>query len=107
MICTFLFATLILTIKHHTPSNEGILGALSVGLTLCGVIILSMGITGGCINPAVGLVQSIFQKSVYQDTIFKDDGKYQFVLSSMWIYVIAPATGGILAGLFQLFNGKV
>uniref|UniRef100_A0A7S3IHM6 Uncharacterized protein n=1 Tax=Strombidium inclinatum TaxID=197538 RepID=A0A7S3IHM6_9SPIT len=102
MICTFFFTSLILSIKYHVKSNEGILGAASVGTTLVGVLITSSYTTGGCINPAVGLVQSIFQASVYPK-IFAGD----LVKSSTWIYALAPACGGILAGLFQLLNGKV
>lgn len=47
--------------------NEGILGALSVSLALFGMIHLSLGISGGCLNPAVAIVQSIFQHIVFRN----------------------------------------
>ena len=67
IICTTAFVSLILIIKYHTKMNEGILGALSVSLALFGMIHLSLNISGGCLNPAVAIVQSIFQHIVYKN----------------------------------------
>lgn len=58
---TAVFVTFILAIKYNTPSNESILGAFSVSLVLYGIIMTIGGITGGCLNPAVGLIQSMNQ----------------------------------------------
>jgi len=60
IICTTAFVGLIMVIKYHTTLNEGILGAFSVSLALFGMIHLSLQISGGCLNPAVAIVQSIF-----------------------------------------------
>lgn len=58
--------------------------------------------TGACLNPAVGLCQSIFQydlvKNKYGTTI---------TLDSMWIYILGPALGGILGGFFGVMNEKI
>ena len=35
---------------------------LAIGLALYGAISIACGISGGAINPAVGLVQTIFQR---------------------------------------------
>jgi glycerol uptake facilitator-like aquaporin len=38
------------------------INAMAIGLALYCAVKESSGITGGCINPAVGLAQSVFQK---------------------------------------------
>ena len=53
---TFVFVNVILSIKYHNGDNDLLVNALAIGLTLFGVITISGGISGGCINPAVGLV---------------------------------------------------
>lgn len=58
---TAIFISVIMAIKYYTQSNESILGAFTVALTLYGIIMLVGAKTGGCLNPAVGLVQSVFQ----------------------------------------------
>ena len=64
IVGTAIFVSLILAIKFNTPSNESILGAFSVAITLYGVLSTVGPITGGCINPAVGMIQSIAQFKV-------------------------------------------
>ena len=59
-IVTFIFVNVILSIKYHNGANDLLVNALAIGLTLFGMITISGGISGGCINPAVGLVQTIF-----------------------------------------------
>lgn len=60
VVGTAIFVSLIMAVKYYTPSNESILGAFTVALALYGVIMTIGGKTGGCLNPAVGLVQSVF-----------------------------------------------
>jgi|TARA_B110000285_G_scaffold169310_1_gene189406 glycerol uptake facilitator-like aquaporin len=62
---TAIFISVIMAIKFYTHSNESLLGAFSVALTLYGVIMLVGAKTGGCLNPAVGLVQSVFQNILH------------------------------------------
>ena len=73
-VCTALFVSLILTIKYHTPSNEGVLGAATVATTLFGMINLSGDITGACLNPAVGFCQSVVQSKMFDSTLPQFDG---------------------------------
>jgi len=56
VLMTFVFVNVILSIKYHNGANDLLVNALAIGLTLFGVITISGGISGGCINPAVGLV---------------------------------------------------
>jgi glycerol uptake facilitator-like aquaporin len=115
MFATCGLVTTIITIKYHSTIKEGVLAALTVGLTLLAMICWSSGISGGCLNPAIGIANSIVQYAM------KDQlGDYGFVnpikrtpkyvdltLSSLPIYIFAPLMGGVVAGVFQLLNGKV
>lgn len=92
-LCTFLFVAFILSIKNNNGSFD-IVNAMGVSITLIGMIYVNAGISGACINPTVGLVQSIFQ-SLLNDKLS---------LKCMWVYIVAPATGGLLAGLFMKLN---
>lgn len=65
VVGTAIFISLIMSIKYYTASNESILGAFTVGLTLYGVIMMIGSKTGGCLNPAVGIVQSVFQNILH------------------------------------------
>ena len=90
---------MILTVKYTTNgSGEHGLNAAIIAATLLTMISYSKKVSGACLNPAVGLDQSI-----YQHFKTKDD-KNQLKLASMWIYIFAPSLGGILAGLLSIFN---
>ena len=101
MICTFLFVSTVVSLVHHTKGNTLTQDALTVALALLAAIIASMGISGGCINPAVGFAQTLFQYWALGSTAVAKDPR----LLSWWVYLLGPACGGLLAGLFQLFNG--
>jgi len=49
------------------------------------------GISGGCFNPAIGVALTITGNSNYK---------------SLWIYLIGPLAGGLLAGLFNLAHAN-
>ena len=55
-VVTFIFATLVLNVKYHYGHNKAIVYCLIVGWSLSSLVGISAGITGGCINPAIGLV---------------------------------------------------
>lgn len=102
VVCTFMFITLILNIKFYNGSVD-ILNAMAVSGVLYGLINVSAGYSGACMNPGIGGIQSIFQYLVYQG--FDSEKTKMMTMKSMWIYVLAPITGGILAGFWQIFNG--
>lgn len=60
VMATFTLCAVILSQKYENDAPDT-LKAFAVGLTLtCGATMIG-GISGGCINPAVGLVQTVFQ----------------------------------------------
>ena len=107
VVGTFIFVNIILSIKFQNGAKDLVVNALCIGLTLMLAVSITAGISGGCINPAVGLIQSIFQNFIikhYPDTLtdFKSVS-----LKSTWVYVCAPLVGGFLAGIFQrLMNAR-
>lgn len=60
MIVTFIFTNVILTVKYHFGSKELLINAASIGTTLFAMIVVTGELTGGCLNPAIGLVQPVF-----------------------------------------------
>jgi len=61
-VCTFMFVTFVLVIAKHNGAQDTPINAMAIGLALYCAVREASGISGGCINPAVGLVQSLFQK---------------------------------------------
>lgn len=60
-LASFIFVSFVLSVKYHQPDSSNLLKCFFVGLALYGVINMVGSVSGGCINPAVGLVQSLFQ----------------------------------------------
>ena len=103
MICTFLFVLEILVIKgrYTAPTQDGMLGALAVGLGLFAIINLDT-IEGPCFNPAIGLVQTTYQ-NYYID--IPGDSKNSLT-KYLWAYTLGPAAGGLIAGAAHIFHSK-
>jgi len=59
-ICTFLFVSTVISVVHHMGQSTLAQDALTVSLGILAAIIAAMGISGGCINPAVGFTQTVF-----------------------------------------------
>lgn len=64
MVLTCWFVSVILTAKYLNGAKDLFLNALIIGLTLFTCVTIGGGVSGGCYNPAVGLVQIIFQNLV-------------------------------------------
>ena len=98
MICTFLFVTFVLVITHHNGSSDTPINTAAIGLALYCAVSESAGISGGGINPTVGLIQSIFQK-VVNAHVYPKAPKTE--MTYVVCYVAGGLLGGFLAGLFQ------
>jgi glycerol uptake facilitator-like aquaporin len=66
---------------------------------------ISRDISGGCLNPSVGIVQPLFQyfimKTFDKSIPDYDNTKQVEPFGNMWIYVFAPLIGGMIAGFWQ------
>jgi len=56
MILTAFFVSVILSAKYLNGATDLFLNGLVIGLTLFTVVTVGGGVSGGCFNPAVGLV---------------------------------------------------
>merc|ERR1711907_294023 len=61
-VMTFFFVAFVLQIVKHNGAKDMPVNGLAIGLALYAAIQIASGISGGAINPAVGLVQTIFQR---------------------------------------------
>lgn len=97
---TFLFVTFVLQIVKHNGAKDVPINALAIGLALYACIQTASGISGGCINPAVGVVQPIFQRMMNR-RIYPNAATTQLIYQGM--YIVGPLFGGIFAGVFQRY----
>ena len=91
---TFVLVNVILGVKYY-HQGPGEIKFFLIGLTLCGLITAIGPITGASINPAVGLVQPIFQSIALDGTADPQPSH-----ASMWIHMVGPTIGALLAGIW-------
>lgn len=87
MILTFVFVLTMLGVTGNEKTSP--LAGLGIGLTLTFVHILGIPLTGTSVNPARALSAAIFGSKE--------------ALSQVWLFIIAPFIGALLAGLFHNF----
>ena len=98
MFGTFIFTSVILSVKYNNGATELPFNAFVIAGTLFNVIQQTKNISGAAINPAVGIAQTIFMQRASESFDLK------LTMNAMWIYIAGPLTGGALAGLFSHFN---
>ena len=86
IILTFIFVTCILGVTS-SKAGHGSFGGLVIGLTLTGVHILGIGLTGTSVNPARSIGPAIVA-AITGNTA---------PLGSLWVFVIGPLIGAALA----------
>ena len=84
VILTFIFTTTILGVTDK--KENGHVTGIVIGLTLVLVHLFGLPFTGTSVNPARSLAPAVLQGGA--------------ALSNVWIFIIAPIIGAILAGLF-------
>lgn len=84
-ILTFVFVLVVLSVTKKESCNSGIV----IGLTLTLVHIMGIPFTGTSVNPARSIGPAILTKGV--------------ALEQLWVFIVAPIVGGILAALFYRF----
>ncbi|MFT4151225.1 MAG: aquaporin Z [Paracoccaceae bacterium] len=82
-VMTFIFVTVILGVtgKGSVPGFAG----LAIGLTLTGIHLVGIKVTGVSVNPARSIGPALFVGGA--------------ALSQLWVFIVAPLAGGALAGV--------
>lgn len=104
MICTFIFVmiNLLFKIGKTSPSNDCFLSCLAVALTLLAMICVSGAKTGACLNPAVGIAQTIFELCQYGNVIPSEAYGGKTFSSYLGVYIGAPLVGAAFSGLAHI-----
>lgn len=84
-ILTFVFVLVVLSTTAKKNDNAGIV----IGLTLCLVHIMGIPFTGTSVNPARSIGPALFTGGE--------------ALSQLWVFIVAPIIGAVLAALFYRF----
>ena len=99
-VMTFFFVAFVIQIVKHNGGKDVPLNAVAIGIALYTCIQTSEGISGGCINPAIGAIQPVFQR-VMNQRIYPNAPKTSLIYQGA--YVGATTLGGIFAGVFQRY----
>lgn len=84
-VATFLFVTVIL---GATQSDAPIgFAGLAIGLTLTGIHLVGIDVTGVSVNPARSIGPAIFVGGA--------------AMQQLWLFILAPLAGGLLAGVLH------
>ena len=84
-VATFLFVTVILG-ATRADAPAGFAG-LAIGLTLAGVHLVGIDVTGVSVNPARSIGPAVFAGGQ--------------AIADLWLFLAAPLAGGLVAGLFH------
>ena len=87
VILTFIFTTTILGVTDK--KENGHVTGIVIGLTLVLVHLFGIPFTGTSVNPARSLAPAVLQGGE--------------ALKQVWVFIVAPITGAIIAGLFYNF----
>jgi glycerol uptake facilitator-like aquaporin len=95
---TSIFISVILHTKYPitTSTNDGVLGALAIAITLATVAGTVGASSGGCFNPTIGLTETTIMM-IINPTLESSSFKYSIV------YIFGPLLGGILAAFYIFY----
>ena len=83
IVMTFMFLIIILGVTH-SKAAKGFAG-LAIGLGLTLIHLISIPVTNTSVNPARSISQAVFAGGL--------------ALDQLWLFIVAPIVGAILAGL--------
>ena len=96
LILTFIFVMVINAATDPKNGSEKHAGIV-IGLTLAAVHMMGCNYTGTSVNPARSLGPALLEWFDKKDGVV--DGKHNFAIKQIWIFIIGPMAGGALAGL--------
>ena len=96
---TFFYVCYFIQIRLQNGSDEPTINAVSLGIALFTCYQIASGITGGCLNPAIGIVQPRFQKYLKKQLVHKSKR-----IASLYqlMYMLGPLLGGFLGAVFHI-----
>lgn len=93
-ICTFALASVVLNVATSKKSGGNSYFGLAIGFTVGACAFAVGSVTGGAFNPAVALGPMLM------DTLMGGNA-----IQYLWIYLVGPFTGAIVAGLvYRIMN---
>ncbi len=92
IVLTFIFVMCILGVTSK-KAKHGSFGGLVIGLTLTGVHILGIGLTGTSVNPA---------RSIGPAIVAAIAGNMD-ALASVWVFIVGPLVGAAIAAIVYRF----
>lgn len=92
IVLTFIFVTAILGVTSKKAAH-GSFGGLVIGLTLVGVHILGIGLTGTSVNPARSFGPAVV-------ALASGNGA---PLASLWVFIVGPLVGAAIAAFVYKF----
>ena len=96
LTCIFVFVILHVT-DEKSEKVSGKLAGIIIGFTLILVHLVGIGLTGTSVNPARSLATAI-SSAVY--------GQGTEALKEVWVFIVAPLIGGVLAAILHTFLTK-
>lgn len=96
----FVFAFLAMRYDPRFSKSSRMLKGLALFHVLMGCYSLSLG-AGACLNPAFGLVQSLYWLSL------GEANAHLYNLSCMWVYIVMPFVGGAIAAALFAKHSEV
>ena len=91
ILLTFVFVLVILGVTD-SAYNHGSFGGVVIGFSLVLVHILGIGLTGTSVNPARSIGPALFAGGD--------------ALASLWVFIVGPFVGAVLAALIYKLIGK-
>lgn len=92
VLYTFALCIVVLNSACHEKTKGNSFYGLAIGFTIVVAVFAGGGISGGAFNPAVGIGPTLVN-------VLMGGGSF----GSLWLYVVGPLLGGVLAaGLFKM-----
>ena len=96
IIYSFAICVVVINVATTESQRGNFFYGVSIGMTVAAGLASVQKISGGCFNPALGTALSITHT-------FKAHGTIKYI----WIYILGPVIGAILAGFsFYVINAK-
>ncbi|KPC53471.1 aquaporin [Amantichitinum ursilacus] len=84
-VATLIFVSMILGVTSR--AENALIAGVAIGLTLTAIHLVGIPLTGTSVNPARSLGPALFAGGI--------------ALSQLWLFLLAPAAAGVIAGMGQ------